>query len=1173
MLIPGGMHTEKLRKGDIILSAAQTKSLLKIGRANGHGRAYAEGTLGPAYARGSSKSKDKKKDKKEKEDKPLKKFQEWFAKLFDWIEIRLKRQTDNITNYTKKADAALKSNDFGSANANYRRAIGATAIQIESERNAAGRYQRAANDVLKKAVKSGLIKKGDVRKIQKGVEDGTLDIKKYGERIREVIKDYQTWADKAETAKNSIADLHDKIREYIKDLKDVREAQRKFKNDRIDLFDKIGRGGFANDNGRNASFQNSQIRYQNRQIQNKNSSYVSMTEAVAKDYNRVSRAANNAIRLNTRNPAKYNKALETAQRAIKQKKKIPASVLKTIRKYSLSTYERLYAYNLALDNVETTRLERAADYAANSAEWYKNVSTTYSNREKAINNAMSLNKNKAKVANGPIAANRFLDRAAAGYDNLLKNDRAEIRRFSSAQRYQAGKVMNRRGGRGYRFDGASSAVKKATNRIISSARKYVKIGKPIPPALLSKIANYYSKGYISQNFYDACINYNNAVEYKEQAQAQYEIDKVTAKQEKLSIGKEKFSNIEQYYTNAQNKNTARTNNITERQKQKTTRGLSLSKKDYDNLIKQSKTERKLLENEAAAIRRVIRNNLRNGLWTKNSQEYKDAVQRLREINNKIQECVTSQIEWNNAIEQIPFDRVDEMVEWLDAAANRYTSGVDLKKAQGKDLSKENYTRQISDNNKKIKQLTNKSALAMANYYKAMGNKNHVFGGKKAGDWLKLARDSQAEINKIRTENEKLRDDLRDDVYWRTYERMHEALDRTAKILGDISDLISSDMYFDENGNLTIFGTSQIANFVKQYENARDQVKAYSNDIKNLNKLYKNGQYTALEYREKLNEIQDKLLNSAGDMKKYLESIKNMYKDMAKSELDALYKLIDARNDALSKKKAYYDYDKSLRDKSKDIQELTAQIAALENIDTAEAKGKKAKLQAELSEKQEDLEDTIFNHDLDLSKDALSDLKKILDEQFDEKWEHIFSDLGSLKELLNAANKLSESSTKTVTNAINQMLKFYGVDPVSTGVKVAAKYASGTKRVPKNLTALTNENGGELIVTKNGLITPLSAGDGVIPHDLTQRLYDMAMGKSTLNVGTNRFSIPEIKTGDIGKTEITQNYGSLINIEGSADAATVEDLKNMKKSLLEDSYDYTSKRIYKGHIHAGGKRVV
>ena len=157
MLIPGGMHTEKLRKGDIILSAAQTKSLLKIGRANGHGRAYAEGTLGPAYARGSSKSKDKKKDKKEKEDKPLKKFQEWFAKLFDWIEIRLKRQTDNITNYTKKADAALKSNDFGSANANYRRAIGATAIQIESERNAAGRYQRAANDVLKKAVKSGLI--------------------------------------------------------------------------------------------------------------------------------------------------------------------------------------------------------------------------------------------------------------------------------------------------------------------------------------------------------------------------------------------------------------------------------------------------------------------------------------------------------------------------------------------------------------------------------------------------------------------------------------------------------------------------------------------------------------------------------------------------------------------------------------------------------------------------------------------------------------------------------------------------------------------------------------------------------------------------------------------------------------------------------------------------------
>ena len=54
MLIPGGMHQEALKKGDIILSAAQTKALLTTGKANGVGHSYAMGSiLGNAYDRGS----------------------------------------------------------------------------------------------------------------------------------------------------------------------------------------------------------------------------------------------------------------------------------------------------------------------------------------------------------------------------------------------------------------------------------------------------------------------------------------------------------------------------------------------------------------------------------------------------------------------------------------------------------------------------------------------------------------------------------------------------------------------------------------------------------------------------------------------------------------------------------------------------------------------------------------------------------------------------------------------------------------------------------------------------------------------------------------------------------------------------------------------------------------
>jgi len=54
----------------------------------------------------------------------------------------------------------------------------------------------------------------------------------------------------------------------------------------------------------------------------------------------------------------------------------------------------------------------------------------------------------------------------------------------------------------------------------------------------------------------------------------------------------------------------------------------------------------------------------------------------------------------------------------------------------------------------------------------------------------------------------------------------------------------------------------------------------------------------------------------------------LYKTQISNENDALQKVISLRKDALSAKKAYYDYDKNLSEKNKDISQLKAQIQAL-----------------------------------------------------------------------------------------------------------------------------------------------------------------------------------------------------------------------------------------------------
>ena len=51
-----------------------------------------------------------------------------------------------------------------------------------------------------------------------------------------------------------------------------------------------------------------------------------------------------------------------------------------------------------------------------------------------------------------------------------------------------------------------------------------------------------------------------------------------------------------------------------------------------------------------------------------------------------------------------------------------------------------------------------------------------------------------------------------------------------------------------------------------------------------------------------------------------------------------------------------------------------------------------------------------------------------------------------------------------------------------------KRAIGSRNINKKDKYLTQENGGEIITTKDGVLIPLEAGDGVIPARLTQKLF-------------------------------------------------------------------------------------
>ena len=148
--------------------------------------------------------------------------------------------------------------------------------------------------------------------------------------------------------------------------------------------------------------------------------------------------------------------------------------------------------------------------------------------------------------------------------------------------------------------------------------------------------------------------------------------------------------------------------------------------------------------------------------------------------------------------------------------------------------------------------------------------------------------------------------------------------------------------------------------------------------------------------------------------KHQMKLADIYIDQITKENDILQDLIQSRKEALSAKKEYYDYDKTLRSKNKDIAQLQAQINALQGVTNDAAIAKRTKLQAELAEKQEDLNDTLYNHSIDLQQEGYDKLSEDMQTALDNAINAINGKFEALQST--AASMLTQLQTNHVDEA-------------------------------------------------------------------------------------------------------------------------------------------------------------
>lgn len=314
---------------------------------------------------------------------------------------------------------------------------------------------------------------------------------------------------------------------------------------------------------------------------------------------------------------------------------------------------------------------------------------------------------------------------------------------------------------------------------------------------------------------------------------------------------------------------------------------------YRRMINASKMQNTVLQKERNAILYEM-TTVQYG-----SKRYDELTEKLRGVDDQISENNKNQAEWNATIRNIPMDRLNEYLDIAEAIVSKTKAYIErLSYINGESTVSANQIRsqKYSDTDiAKQRELSNR----YLDEFKKAKKEGRL---SDADEYQKHYLQSASTYNEMLKANEELERQARDIELYRNYEKDLQHIEDVKKALSSLSDMINDDALYNDDGSFSEHGIAKIALTMKNLEEAKSSVYDYKKEIDALNKAHKQGKYNDDEYAEKLRELTDGYQNATSEVNNYTEAIKDLYKNQAQEELNALNELIDTRSKALQKKK-------------------------------------------------------------------------------------------------------------------------------------------------------------------------------------------------------------------------------------------------------------------------------
>lgn len=554
-----------------------------------------------------------------------------------------------------------------------------------------------------------------------------------------------------------------------------------------------------------------------------------------------------------------------------------------------------------------------------------------------------------------------LDRITSRYTDLAESDYSH---YTKAQKYYNKALEN-----------TDKEIKAAKESISVYKRKSEEVAnngevsKYLTPALKKKVQD----GTINIETLDA--NQKAAVEAYKQWYDKY-LDAVQKyrdkKTQELDLAKSKVDNVYDSYDLIISKRKAKEEYYAAKAENRIKSGKSQKVgsvywKDLKKQVNYAQYQKDWMLKERDKVQQSMTDYLNVNGHNKKDKAYQEMKKNLTDLNTSIVEADTHIQEAKAALEETRENLKQWQIDRWERAGDKQDASLSYKKNADDinyQLSTNDYEERLKTYDKIIRADEEKRQL-LAEEIAA----NQANGGAWSNEEMQKKIEEYDNLTTSIIQSKEAMQQLAQEEIDFRFKPLDEAQNKLSNLVSELQTaqklLGDTESFYNDDGAFSTNGLTNILLVQEQIDATKDKIANYREGLNKLDEMYKNGAIGPEYYKTKTDEMLKSLQQESATLADLKQNLLDMYTTQVTKENDLLQENIEKRKDALSAKEKYYDYDKTLKKKTKDINALKAQIAALEGTSNAASKARLEKLRAELADAEDDMADTMHQHEVDM----------------------------------------------------------------------------------------------------------------------------------------------------------------------------------------------------------------